>query len=110
MKLLPSVRSISRPDGKRSSGSGPTDVLSQLEPPMIVGVPREIKTNENRVALVPAGAEALVADGHTVLVEKTAGLGSGFSDETYAKAGATLVGQAAEVWSKAEMIFKVKEP
>jgi alanine dehydrogenase len=77
---------------------------------MIVGVPREIKTNENRVALVPAGAEALVGDGHTVVVERGAGLGSGFADETYARAGATMVPKAADVWAQAEMIFKVKEP
>lgn len=77
---------------------------------MIVGVPKEIKTNENRVALVPAGAEALVADGHTVLVEASAGVGSGFTDEAYQRVGATLIPKAADVWAKAEMIFKVKEP
>jgi len=77
---------------------------------MIVGVPKEIKTAEHRVALVPAGAESLVGDGHTVLVERGAGLGSGFADEAYAAAGATLVGGAEEVWRKAEMIVKVKEP
>ena len=77
---------------------------------MIVGVPREIKTNENRVALVPAGAESLVGDGHTVLVEQGAGLGSGFGDETYSAAGATIVPKPDEVWAKAEMIMKVKEP
>ncbi len=77
---------------------------------MIVGVPKEIKTAEHRVALVPAGAESLVGDGHTVLVERGAGLGSGFADEAYAAAGATLVGGAEEVWREAEMIVKVKEP
>jgi len=77
---------------------------------MIVGVPKEIKTNENRVALVPAGAEALVSDGNTVLVEQGAGLGSGFQDDAYRAAGATVVSAADEVWSKAEMICKVKEP
>src|SRR5690242_14025809 len=77
---------------------------------MIVGVPKEIKTNENRVALVPAGAEALAADGHTVLVEAGAGLGSGFADDAYRAAGATLAATADEVWAKAEMICKVKEP
>ena len=77
---------------------------------MIVGVPKEIKTNENRVALVPAGAEALAADGHTVLVERSAGLGSGFSDEAYERAGAKVVGSAADVWKQAETILKVKEP
>jgi alanine dehydrogenase len=77
---------------------------------VIVGVPKEIKTAENRVALVPAGAEALVGDGHTVLVERGAGLGSGFADDAYRAVGATLGGSADEVWSKADMIMKVKEP
>ena len=77
---------------------------------MIVGVPREIKTAENRVALVPAGAEALVGDGHTVLVEQGAGLGSGFADDAYRAVGATSAGSVDEVWAKAEMILKVKEP
>lgn len=77
---------------------------------MIVGVPKEIKTAENRVALVPAGAEALVGDGHTVLVEQGAGLGSGFADDAYRAVGATIAGSVDEVWAKAEMILKVKEP
>ncbi len=77
---------------------------------MIVGVPREIKTNENRVALVPSGVEAIAADDHTVLVEAGAGQGSGFTDEAYAVAGATMVPEADEVWTKADMIMKVKEP
>jgi alanine dehydrogenase len=77
---------------------------------MIVGVPKEIKTAENRVALVPAGAESLVSDGHTVVVEQGAGLGSGFTDKAYQSVGARIVGSAAEVWGAAEMILKVKEP
>lgn len=77
---------------------------------MIIGVPREIKASENRVALVPAGAEVLVDDGHTVLIERDAGQGSGFPDEAYQAAGATLVATADEVWQRAEMIMKVKEP
>jgi alanine dehydrogenase len=77
---------------------------------MIIGVPKEIKTNENRVALVPAGAEALAADGHTVLVEKGAGEGSGFADAAYEAAGATIAPALDEVWAKAELILKVKEP
>jgi len=77
---------------------------------MVIGVPKEIKTNENRVALVPAGAEALVQAGHRVLVERGAGLGSGFDDDAYARAGATIVDGAAAVWENAEMILKVKEP
>ncbi|HEX8851547.1 MAG TPA: alanine dehydrogenase [Gemmatimonadaceae bacterium] len=77
---------------------------------MKIGVPKEIKTNENRVALVPAGAEALVAAGHSVLVEKGAGEGSGFSDDLYVKAGAKIAPDAATVWKDSEMIMKVKEP
>lgn len=77
---------------------------------MKIGIPKEIKTNENRVSLVPAGAEALVAAGHQVFVEKTAGEGSGFTDELYLSVGAKIVATAAEVWKEAEMIIKVKEP
>jgi alanine dehydrogenase len=77
---------------------------------MIVGVPKEIKTNENRIALVPGGAEALVQAGHTVYVEKTAGEGSGFPDDAYVAAGAQILDTADEVWQQAEMIMKVKEP
>ena len=77
---------------------------------MIIGVPKEIKTNENRIALVPAGAEAFVTRGHTVYVEKGAGVGSGFPDEAYVAAGAKILPTADEVWGKAEMIMKVKEP
>ena len=77
---------------------------------MIIGVPKEIKTAENRVALVPAGAEALRAHGHTVLVERGAGEGSGFGDELYQAAGAIIVPAVKEVWAKADMIMKVKEP
>jgi len=77
---------------------------------MRIGVPKEIKTNENRVALVPAGVEALVGDGHTVLVEKGAGEGSGFPDDLYLKAGATIAPTADATWADADMILKVKEP
>jgi alanine dehydrogenase len=77
---------------------------------MIIGVPKEIKTNENRIALVPGGAEALAQAGHTVFVEKGAGEGSGFTDDAYAAAGAQLLDTADEVWQRADMIMKVKEP
>jgi len=77
---------------------------------MKIGVPKEIKTNENRIALVPAGAEALVAAGHSVMIEKGAGEGSGFSDELYTSVGATIGADADTVWRDAEMIMKVKEP
>jgi alanine dehydrogenase len=77
---------------------------------MIVGVPKEIKAGENRVAMVPAGVEQLVQQGHRVLVEKGAGVGSGFSDLAYRAAGATLVGDPDKLWAEAEMVVKVKEP
>ena len=77
---------------------------------MIIGVPKEIKNNENRVALTPAGTQELVKRGHTVHVQSTAGVGSGFSDEQYISAGAKLLPDAASVFAIAEMIMKVKEP
>src|SRR3954467_14220994 len=77
---------------------------------MKIGVPREIKTNENRIALVPAGAEALIAAGHQVSIEAGAGLGSGFADDAYTSVGAKVAPDAAAVWKDAEMIMKVKEP
>jgi alanine dehydrogenase len=76
---------------------------------MKIGVPKEIKNNENRVAITPAGVMTLVKAGHEVYIEKGAGLGSGFFDEEYEKAGATIVSSAQEAWS-AEMVMKVKEP
>jgi alanine dehydrogenase len=77
---------------------------------MKIGVPKEIKTNEHRVALVPAGAEALAAAGHTVLVERGAGEGSGFTDDLYTRVGACIAPDAATVWRDADLILKVKEP
>jgi alanine dehydrogenase len=77
---------------------------------VIVGVPKEIKRDEYRVALLPVGAEELVRAGHRVLVEQGAGLGSGLTDQEYVRAGAELVGSAAEVFAAADMIVKVKEP
>ena len=77
---------------------------------MRIGVPKEIKTNENRIALVPAGAEALKSAGHSVIIERAAGEGSGFADEMYTEVGATIAPDAATVWRDAEMIMKVKEP
>jgi alanine dehydrogenase len=77
---------------------------------MIIGVPREIKPNENRIALTPGGAELLCHNGHTVVIEQNAGIGSGFPDELYINAGATMIPTAAEVFAKADMIMKVKEP
>ena len=77
---------------------------------MIIGVPKEIKNNENRVALVPGGVLLLVNHGHKVFIETKAGQGVGISDEDYIKAGAQILGTAKEIWDKAEMIIKVKEP
>ena len=77
---------------------------------MIIGVPREIKNNENRVALTPAGTQELVKRGHTVYVQRSAGVDSGFTDDEYAGAGAKILNTAAEIYGIAEMIMKVKEP
>ncbi|KAB7732440.1 alanine dehydrogenase [Rudanella paleaurantiibacter] len=77
---------------------------------MIIGVPKEIKNNENRVALTPAGVSELRKHGHTVYVQATAGEGSGFPDEEYVAAGATMLPTIEEVYGIAEMIMKVKEP
>ena len=77
---------------------------------MLVGVPKEIKPDEHRVALTPAGAEALTSAGHQVLVEARAGLGSGFTDDFYSAAGAKISDSADDVWARAEMVMKVKEP
>lgn len=78
--------------------------------PMIIGVPKEIKNNENRVALTPAGAQELTKRGHTVYVQSTAGDGSGFADSDYEAAGALLLPTIEETYGIAEMILKVKEP
>lgn len=77
---------------------------------MIIGVPREIKSDEYRVSMLPVGVELLTQSGHKVLLEKGAGEGSGYEDCQYAQAGATIVDQHEEVFSRAEMIVKVKEP
>jgi alanine dehydrogenase len=77
---------------------------------MIIGVPKEIKDNEARVGVTPAGVKALTEAGHDVLVETQAGAQSGFPDEEYQNAGAEMVGDAGYVWGKSEMVVKVKEP
>ena len=77
---------------------------------MIIGVPKEIKDNEARVAVTPAGVKALTEAGHTVLVETQAGAQSGFDDATYQDAGAEIVGDAAYAWGNADLVVKVKEP
>lgn len=76
---------------------------------MIIGVPKEIKNNENRVALTPGGVSQLISNGHRVLVETGAGLGSGFENEAYESAGAEIIADPKQVWD-AEMVMKVKEP
>ena len=77
---------------------------------MIIGVPREIKNNENRVALTPAGAKEFCKRGHEVYVQDNAGIDSGFLNEDYESTGAKILPTIEEVYSKAEMIIKVKEP
>src|SRR5713226_7906944 len=77
---------------------------------MIIGVPKEIKEQEQRVALLPSAADQLTRRGHSVVVEKNAGVGSGYPDEEYVKAGAEIVDQAKEVFAHADMVVKVKEP
>ena len=76
---------------------------------MRIGVPTEIKNNENRVAMTPAGVVQLVKSGHEVFIQNGAGLGSGFTDNHYIRAGAKLVETAADAWSM-DMVMKVKEP
>src|SRR5881397_337332 len=77
---------------------------------MIIGVPKEIKEQEQRVALLPSSAKQLTRRSHSVLVETNAGIGSGYPDEEYANAGAEIVAQAKDVFARADMIVKVKEP
>lgn len=89
---------------------GYTNVIKQKEGIfMKIGIPKEIKNNENRVALTPIGVKTLVKNGHSIFVETSAGFGVGFNDEDYETAGATIVATATEAWSQ-EMVIKVKEP
>src|SRR5712692_9780812 len=77
---------------------------------MIIGVPKEVKTDEYRVAMTPAGVEELTHAGHKVLIQTGAGQGSGIRDEEYAANGAAIVSSAADIWRSVDMIVKVKEP
>src|SRR4051795_8293698 len=77
---------------------------------MRVGIPKEVKDNEYRVAITPAGVKELVSHGHEVAVEKEAGVGSSILDEEYVAAGATIIGAADDVWADADLVLKVKEP
>ncbi|MBI1374640.1 MAG: alanine dehydrogenase [Phycisphaera sp.] len=77
---------------------------------MIIGVPKEVKSDEYRVGMRPVGAHLLRKDGHDVLIERGAGIGSGFTDEMYTEAGATIVDTAADIYGRSELVIKVKEP
>src|SRR3954470_13498744 len=77
---------------------------------MLIGVPKEVKRDEYRVAMLPVGVEELTAAGHTVLIETGAGLGSGIADQEYAEQGARIIAGAAEIYARADLIVKVKEP
>ena len=77
---------------------------------MIIGVPKELKNNENRVAITPAGVHALVRDGHQVLIEKSAGIGSGIEDKEYQAVGGKIIDTNVEIFKKSDIIVKVKEP
>ncbi|WP_414646538.1 alanine dehydrogenase, partial [Desulfobacter sp. UBA2225] len=77
---------------------------------MIVGIPKEIKSAENRVCMTPAGVEVMIKSGHEVLVEKSAGAGSGFADDAYIRAGANIVDTPKQIYAGADMIMHVKEP
>src|SRR5499425_2250388 len=77
---------------------------------MVVGIPKEIKEQEQRVALLPSAANQVIRRGHSVIVEKNAGVGSGYPDEDYVKAGAEIVEQAKDVFARADLVVKVKEP
>lgn len=87
-----------------------TKTIDQGDRPMIVGVPKEIKDNEFRVALTPAGAAQLVKAGHTVVVEESAGMGSGITDEDYRESGAEIAPDASSVYGRSGLVVKVKEP
>src|SRR5438270_1733336 len=76
----------------------------------VIGVPKEVKTDEYRVAMIPVGVEELTRAGHKVLIQSGAGQGSGISDEEYARNGAEMVASAEDVWKRADLVVKVKEP
>ena len=77
---------------------------------MRVRIPREVKNNEYRVAITPAGVQELTRHGHAVVVEKDAGVGSSITDEEFVAAGASIIGSADDVWAEADLVLKVKEP
>ena len=77
---------------------------------MVIGVPKEVKNNENRVSIIPFGVEDLQKSGHTILVQSQAGSGSGFDNDAYSQAGAEIIDSPNEIFQKADLIVKVKEP
>src|SRR5260370_19912625 len=87
-----------------------TPARSEAKEPMLIGVPKEVKDHESRVGIVPSGVKALVDAGHKVIVETNAGALSSMLDEDYKQAGAEIAGSGAEVWRRADMVGKVKEP
>jgi len=84
--------------------------MGKQEVTMIIGILKEIKAEENRVSMTPAGAEVMTAAGHQVLVEQSAGIGSGFADQDYQRAGAQIVAEAEQIYARAAMVMHVKEP
>ncbi len=105
-----SMRSYARMRSRSGSSAGRNLGTKGSGSRMLIGVPKEIKDNENRVSTTPAGVAEYVARGHDVLVEASAGAGSGFSDQEYSALGASIVDNANEIWARADMIVKVKEP
>jgi alanine dehydrogenase len=96
--------------GQKNSPTAELNVIFFGEDQMFVGIPKEIKAEENRVAMTPAGVEVMINFGHTVLVEKNAGTDSGFDDAAYARAGAEVIDEPKKIFDRCEMILRVKEP
>ena len=99
-----------QPDSREGIFGGHFCSPEQTEHAVILGVPKEIKRDEYRVSMLPVGVEELTRAGHTVLVQRGAGIGSGLHDELYEQAGARFEDTAAEIFAQAELIVKVKEP
>src|SRR5690349_5084867 len=105
---VPSISNNS-PEGARNRSAAPVPQNSYPRFVMRIGVPKEIKNHEYRVGLVPAGVRELVADGHEVFVQASAGAGIGVDDATYRAAGAKIIATASEVFAQADLVVKVKE-
>lgn len=95
---------------RRTECLASTNAAGKVESTLIIGIPKEIKADENRVGLVPSGVSAFVQHGHEVLVQAGAGLGSGISDAEFTRAGAIMLASAHELWERADLVMKVKEP